>query len=272
MTEPLQDLRAIVEQVAVDVRGDGDAPPAGLKVERPRRAGQGDYSTNAAMLLAPALQSSPREIAQRLGDALTERLGSSLNQFEVAGPGFVNLTLTDEWHRDALRSVLDAGERFGAGGAAVSERVLLEFVSANPTGPMVAANGQSAAYGDSLARILQHHGHAVEREYYVNDAGGQIARLGESVLARARGERIPEDGYQGAYVADLATQIPDAATLSASQAGERATELLLDRFGETLERYGVHYDRFFSERSLHEGTPSYVERGAGGGRRRRPRV
>ena len=168
------------------------------------------------MLLAPALKASPREIAERVGAALTERLGPELTGFDVAGPGFVNLTLSDGWHRAALASILDAGEGFGSGGAAPPERILLEFVSANPTGPVVAANGQSAAYGDSLARILQHHGHDVQREYYVNDAGSQIARFGESVIARANGTEVPEGGYQGEYVAELAAQIPDAGSLSAS--------------------------------------------------------
>src|SRR6201996_2559844 len=108
MNAPLQDLRDLVQGVAIDVRGDGDEPPVGLKVERPKRAGQGDYSTNAAMLLAPALKASPREIAERVGAALSEQLGPELRGFEVAGPGFVNLTLSDGWHRAALASVLDA--------------------------------------------------------------------------------------------------------------------------------------------------------------------
>ena len=260
MTAPVQQLRRLVQEAAVEVRGDGGEPPAGLKVERPKRAGQGDYSTNAAMLLAPALKASPRQIAERVGAALSERLGPELTDFQVAGPGFANLTLSDGWHRGALRAVLDAGERFGGGAAQPAERILLEFVSANPTGPVVAANGQSAAYGDSLARILQHHGHDVQREYYVNDAGSQIARFGESVIARANGTEVAEDGYRGEYVAELAAQIPDAGSLTPAEAGDRAVQLLLVTIRETLERYGVHYDRFFSERTLHEGSPSYVQR------------
>jgi arginyl-tRNA synthetase len=158
--------------------------------------------------------------------------------------------------------VLAAGAAFGGGGAgAGAERVLLEFVSANPTGPIVAANGQSAAYGDSLARILGHHGHEVSREYYVNDAGSQIVRLGESVIARATGGEVPEDGYQGDYVRELAAAIPGVAELEPLQAGQAAVERLLGGIRETLERYGVHYDRFFSERTLHAGSPSEVERG-----------
>jgi arginyl-tRNA synthetase len=260
MTAPLLALRDVVQGVALQVRGDGDVPPSGLKVERPKRADQGDYSTNAAMLLAPSMQAPPREIAERLGAALTKRLGSSLHSYEVAGPGFVNLRLSDGWHRAALRAILDAGERFGAGGAPDAERILLEFVSANPTGPMVAANGQSAAYGDSLARILQHHGHTVEREYYFNDAGSQITRLGESVIARAKGVDPPEDGYQGGYIVELAARIPEAASLPPAEAGDAAVALLLVEIKASLERYGVHYDRFFSERTVHEGSPSYIDR------------
>ena len=163
------------------------------------------------MLLAPVLGAPPREIAGRIAGELEGLLGEDLERVEVAGPGFLNLVLSDAWHQRALRWVLDAGERFGAGGAARPERILIEFVSANPTGPLVAASGRHAAYGDALARILEHHGHSVDREYYFNDAGNQIRLLGESVRARARGEEVPEGGYQGEYVADLAASIPDAA-------------------------------------------------------------
>ncbi len=139
--------------------GDGGGGAAEPRLERPKRAGQGDYSTNAAMLLAPALGAPPREVAERLSSALAGVLGSALERTEVAGPGFLNMFLADDWYRGALRSVLSAGESYGSGGALRSERILVEFVSANPTGPMVAASGRHAAYGDALARILAHHGH-----------------------------------------------------------------------------------------------------------------
>jgi arginyl-tRNA synthetase len=266
--EPLAMLRELVTRVAITARtGDADvagaAPPAGLQVERSKRAGQGDYSTNVAMLLAPGLHARPREIADTVGVALARALGDDLAGFEVAGPGFVNLTMSDRWYRRALSAVLDAGQAFGGGGAlrtGGAERVLLEFVSANPTGPMVAANGQSAAYGDALARILAHYGHDVSREYYFNDAGGQITRLGQSVVARASGEDPPEDGYQGEYVTELAGRIDGAAEMTPTEAGPAAVALLLDVIKQSLERYGVHYDRFFSERTVHEGSPSLVER------------
>jgi arginyl-tRNA synthetase len=258
---PLTDLRSAVTQAAAGLGSNGAAGGAsGVRVERPKRDGQGDYSTNLAMLLAPSLRKAPREIAEEVGAALTEVLASDLVRFEVAGPGFVNLFLSDDWYRRALRTVLDAGERFGAGGAPEAQQVLVEFVSANPTGPLVAASGRHAAYGDALSRVLAHHGHQVWREYYFNDAGGQIERLGQSVLARARGEAPPEDGYQGEYVADLAAQIPGVESMGADGAAARAVELLLAEIKATLERYGVHYDQYFSERTLHEGSPSYLDR------------
>ena len=259
MSAPLQELRAAVTQAAVAL-GSTSAAGANAKVERPKRDEQGDYSTNLAMLLAPTLRKPPREIAEQVGVALSDVLGSDLVRFEVAGPGFVNLFLSDAWYRRALRTVLDAGERFGAGGAPVARRVLVEFVSANPTGPLVAASGRHAAYGDALSRVLAHHGHEVWREYYFNDAGSQIRRLGESVLARARGENPPEDGYQGEYVRDLAAEIPGVEAMDADQAAAAAVDILLAQIKATLERYGVHYDQYFSERTLHEGSPSYLDR------------
>jgi arginyl-tRNA synthetase len=263
--DPLAALRATVTAAAASLlrAAPGDRArevPAGLKVERPKRAGQGDYSTNAAMLLAPILRCAPRQAADQLSAELTERLGDVLERAEVAGPGFVNLFLADGWHRQALVAILDAGGRFGSGGASPARRTLVEFVSANPTGPLVAVAGQSAAYGDALSRILEHHGHSVWREYYFNDAGSQIRLLGESVQARARGEAVPEGGYQGEYVRELAEAISDVGSLPVEEVSGRAVEILLDQITTTLERYGVRFDRFFSERTLHEGSPSYLDR------------
>jgi arginyl-tRNA synthetase len=229
-------------------------------VERPKREGQGDYSTNVAMLLAPVLGAPPREIAERVGASLASSLGPELTGYSVAGPGFLNLELSDEWFRRALRDVLAAGESYGAGGADPAQRILVEFVSANPTGPLVAASGRHAAYGDALSRILSHHGHSVWREYYFNDAGSQIRLLGESVQARARGTEVPEGGYQGDYVTAVAAEIPEVADLPVEEASARAVELLLAQIKATLQRYGVHFDRFFSESALHRGSPSYLDR------------
>jgi arginyl-tRNA synthetase len=257
--DPVAELSASVRTAAAAVRGGAGEPSAQPRLERSRHEAQGDYSTNAAMLLAPVLGAAPREIAERLGTEIEGLLGEDLDRAEIAGPGFLNLVMTDGWHRRALASVLRAGEKFGAGGADVAERIVIEFVSANPTGPLVAASGRHAAYGDALARILEHHGHSVWREYYFNDAGNQIRLLGASVRARARGEEVPAGGYQGEYVVELATEIEGSADGDVSDVAGRAVELLLERIKATLVRYGVRFDRFFSERTLHEGSPSELD-------------
>ncbi len=257
---PLEQLRTAVRTATATVRGADGELGVQPGLERPKRAGQGDYSTNAAMLLAPVLDAPPRVIAEKLGIALSELLGDQLERAEVAGPGFLNLVLSDAWLKEAVRSILEAGDEFGAGAADPGVRVLIEFVSANPTGPLVAASGRHAAYGDALARILDHHGHTVSREYYFNDAGNQIRLLGESVRARARGEEVPEGGYQGEYVAELAAEIPGAADADPDQLAATGVELMLGRIKATLNRYGVRYDNFFSERTLHEGSPSALDR------------
>jgi arginyl-tRNA synthetase len=258
--DPLQGLGGAVRAAAAEVRGGAGDPVAEPRLERSRREGQGDYSTNAAMLLAPALNAPARDIAARIGATLAGALGADLERTEVAGPGFVNLFLSDAWHRRALASILATGDRFGAGGADPVERVLVEFVSANPTGPLVAASGRHAAYGDALARILEYHGQTVAREYYFNDAGSQIRLLGESVRARARGEPVPEGGYEGDYVIDLAAEIPGAGERPVADVARAAVELLLAGIKAALTRYRVRFDTFFSERTLHAGSPSELDR------------
>jgi len=257
---PLADLRAAVEAAAARVRGEGRAEGAAPTLERPPKVEFGDYSTNAAMLLAPVLGEPPRQIAERLGDELRAHLDGGLEKVEVAGPGFLNLFLSDGWFREALSGVLGAGDAYGSGTATRSERVLVEFVSANPTGPTTAASGRNAAYGDALARLLELAGHAVEREYYVNDYGSQVLKLGESIQARARGEAVPEDGYEGAYVADLAERIPDAATADVDAVARAGVALLLEGIRASLHRFRVDFDTWFSEASLHDGSPTAVQR------------
>jgi arginyl-tRNA synthetase len=197
-----ENVLALAEQLA-----GGAGVHQAITLERPPRADFGDYSTNAALLLAPAAGAVPRELANRLGELLAARLGEQLERFEVAGPGFLNLFLADSWHRAALATVLAAGEGFGQGEAPISERIIVEFVSANPTGPMHVGHARNAAYGDALARVLAFHGHQVEREFYVNDAGSQVFKLGESIGALARGEEVPEDGYRGEYVLPLVAEV-----------------------------------------------------------------
>jgi arginyl-tRNA synthetase len=252
-------LREAVLALAGELAGGGGVPPT-IALERPPQADFGDYSTNAALLLAPAAGASPRELAGRLGEALAEHLGGQLARFEVAGPGFLNLFLTDGWHHAALAGVLAGGESFGRGGAHPAERIIVEFVSANPTGPMHVGHARNAAYGDALARVLACHGHRVVREFYVNDAGSQVRKLGESIAALARGEAVPEDGYRGDYVRDLAAGIADAATRDPAELGREAVRLMVERMQASLAGFRVHdFDHWVYESTLHEGSPSPVE-------------
>ena len=212
----------------------------------------GDYSTNAAMLLAGSMGEPPRAVAERLSESLDQRLGSAVERVEVAGPGFLNLFMTDAWYLQAVAGLVAAGEDYGASAPEASEHVLVEFVSANPTGPITVASGRHAAYGDSLSRVLELAGHRVEREYYVNDEGSQVRSFAESIQARARGEEPPEDGYRGDYVTELAERLEGAADADLDELGRRAVEAMLEDVRRTLDRFRVHFDRFFSERSLHE--------------------
>jgi len=262
-------LREAVLQAAATLlrvaEGDAAPPPAGgrggITLERPPRADFGDYSTNAALLLAPRLSASPREVAERLGAQLAGDLGASLQRFEVAGPGFLNLFLADGWLRTALGGVLAAGDAYGAGGREPGERVMVEFVSANPTGPMHVGHARNAAYGDALARMLEFAGERVEREYYVNDAGSQVRTFGESIRALARGERAPENGYQGDYIADLAARIADAATSDPADVGRAAVAMMVGEIQRSLAAFGVkEFDYWAYESALHEGQPSLVDR------------
>jgi len=253
---PLEELHQAVTDASRDI-GPGDRPRATPTLERSRRSDFGDYSTNAALLLAPVVGEPPRAVAERLRDALAGRLAGRLARVEVAGPGFLNLFLDDSWFYDALGRVLADEDRFGAGGARSAERINIEFVSANPTGPLTVAHGRHIAYGDALARILIFHGHQVQREFYVNDYGTQVVRLAESIRARALGQPLPPDGYQGDYVTALVAP-QRARELDLDALGREAVSACLDMIRATLERFGVTFDEWFSERRLHEGDPNRV--------------
>src|SRR5919106_6454258 len=222
--DPVANLTNAVEETAAEVAGNGRR--AGLRLDRPPRADFGDYSTNAAMLLAPTMGEPPRSVAEKLGDRLGERLGETVERVEIAGPGFLNLFMADRWYLETLATLVEAGEDYGAGSG--GERINLEFVSANPTGPITIASARHAAYGDSLGRILERAGHDVEREYYVNDAGSQVERFGESIRARARGEEPPDDGYRGEYVIELAERIEGAADMDPSELARRGIDAMLE--------------------------------------------
>ena len=262
MSSPVDDLRAAVERAASAAAGAGAPVPKGRPtLERPRQAEHGDYATNAAMLLAPVMKASPRDVAGRLAEELSRGLGAWLDRVEVAGPGFLNLFLSDAWYADALGHVLEAGDRFGAASAPVFENVDVEFVSANPTGPLHVGHARNAAYGDALARLFSFVGHDVTREFYINDYGSQVVNFGRSVQARARGQEVPEDGYVGDYVATLALEIPDAATRPVEEVGAEAVAMMVERARASLHAFRVEFDVWFSERSLHEGSPSGVAHG-----------
>src|SRR3954465_9405359 len=253
MADPLQDLRGTI-RAAADSMGDGTAEFGAPTLERPPKRELGDYSTNAAMLLAPALGEQPRQIADRLGEQLGDLLGGAGQRIGVAGPGFVNLFLVDRWYRESVTALLEAGEEFGRGAPESPERVLIEFVSANPTGPLHAASGRHAAYGDATARVLAFAGHEVEREYYLNDMGRQVRRFGESIAARMQGEEPPEDGYRGDYVIALAKQLADegADPADPDTLARRGVEIMRERIEATLERFGVRFDTWSSERSMYK--------------------
>jgi len=254
MPDQLEQLRVTIRSAADSLR-DGAPGSIAPTLERPPDPELGDYSTNAAMLLAPARGQQPRDVAERLRDELGGMLGGSVDRIEVAGPGFVNVFLTDRWHRESLAALLDAGEAFGRGTPERPERVLVEFVSANPTGPLTAAQGRHAGYGDSLARLLALAGHRVGREYYLNDTGGQVRRFAESIAARMRGQEPPGEGYQGEYVAELAEELSAAGANPGdlNDLAQRGIEAMRERIEAALDRFGVRFDSWFSERSLHAG-------------------
>jgi arginyl-tRNA synthetase len=251
--DPIAELHSAVDAASHALR-DGETSGPEPTLERPPKAELGDYSSNAAMLLAAPLGENPRDVATRLAEQLEAQLGEgTVERIEVAGPGFINFFLADQWYRRAMVSLADAGERLELAPTASPERILVEFVSANPTGPLHVGGGRHAAYGDALVRLLEAAGHEVQREFYVNDAGGQIDRFAASIAARMRGSEPPEDGYGGDYVIGLGERIaaegigPD----DLEAIGSRGVELILENVRGTLDRFGVRFDTWFSERDLY---------------------
>jgi len=255
VSDPVGDLRSAVNDAAASLRDGAEEGGAAPALERPPQPDFGDFSTNAAMLLAPALGEKPREVAARLASGLEGGLGEDLDRVEVAGPGFLNLFLADGWYRRAAASLLAAGDDLGRPRApADPDGVLIEFVSANPTGPLTAAGGRHAAYGDSVGRALELAGHLVQREYYVNDTGGQVERFAASIAARMSGDEVPEDGYEGEYVAHLAQELAGEGLGPGEleQLGRRGAELMRSSIEQTLLRYRVEFDTWSSEREQYD--------------------
>ena len=239
-----------------------DQVPGAVRVERPRNRDHGDWATNVALQLAKAAGVPPRELAQSLAARLSAVPG--VKSVDVAGPGFLNIVLDAAAAGELARTVVEAGARFGRTDTAAGLSVNLEFVSANPTGPVHLGGARWAAVGDSLARVLEATGADVTREYYFNDHGAQIDRFARSLLARARGEAAPEDGYGGDYIAEIASAVvdgareagepdplslPDAEALEAFRA--RGVELMFAEIRRDLHEFRVDFDVYFHEDSLH---------------------
>ena len=215
-----------------------------VSLERPGDSEHGDYATNVALRLAGAKRQPPLDIAAQIAGAALER--GLVERAETAPPGFVNLHVSDAWLAGALGEILAADGAYGSGSADSPQRIQVEMVSANPTGPITVAHGRNAAYGDSVARLLTFAGHDVEREYYYNDAGAQMERFRVSVDALRRGEEPPEDGYTGDYMAELASLEGDP------------VPVMLERIEATLERFRTHFDTWALESQVQADIPEAI--------------
>ncbi len=256
-----EQLQDVVRTAVGAVADRGALPvevPAETVVERPRNPEHGDYATNVALRLAKPAGRPPREVAELLAEELRSHEG--IASVDVAGPGFLNITLAQGALGTIAVRAVTAGPAYGRTDAGAGQRLNLEFVSANPTGPVTLGSTRWAAVGDALARLLEATGAEVHREYYVNDAGAQIERFGRSLQAVAQGRPVPEDGYQGDYVEAVAHQVlaarPGLLDLPEDEQvavfAEQGVAAMVTEIRSTLDGFGVHYDRFFSERSLHE--------------------
>ncbi|MDT0214504.1 arginine--tRNA ligase [Rothia sp. ARF10] len=248
---------ALLEAVAAgDLAAD---VPAEVRVERPRNRDHGDWSTNIALQLAKAAGMPPRELATSLASRLGQVQG--IASVDVAGPGFLNIALDTASAGELARSIVESGTAYGHNDSEAGHTINLEFISANPTGPLHIGHTRWAALGDSMRRLLSASGADVTAEYYINDAGAQMDKFAQSVLAAAKGQPTPEGGYPGAYIADLAKTVleqrPDVVALPEDEAVAVVRPLAyraqLDEIRSTLERFGVFFDVWFSENELHEG-------------------
>ncbi len=232
--------------------------PAAIKLERPKDRDHGDYATSIALQLAKPAGKNPREVAQIICDQLMGTDG--ISKVEIAGPGFINITLNRADQAALVSTIMKAKADYGKGSALAGVRINLEFISANPTGPLHLGHTRWAAVGDSLGRVLSAAGADVKREFYINDRGNQMDLFGASVEAAALGKPIPDDGYQGAYIADLAKEVVASnPAITSLPEGERhpafreaAYAVQLKDQQRVLETFGTHFDVWFSERSLHD--------------------
>jgi arginyl-tRNA synthetase len=250
-------LRATAAAVLAERGLDAAALPAAVTVERPRNPDHGDYASNLALQLGKKVGANPRELAGWLAEKLAEADG--IASAEVAGPGFINLRLEASAQAKIVNDVLDAGDAFGFSDELAGQKINLEFVSANPTGPIHIGGTRWAAVGDALGRLLTTQGADVVREYYFNDHGAQIDRFASSLIAAARGEPTPQDGYAGTYINDIAAQIlqkaPDALSLPDAEMHETFREIGVDlmftHIKESLHEFGTDFDVYTHEDSMH---------------------
>ncbi|AEF35291.1 MULTISPECIES: arginine--tRNA ligase [Mycobacteriaceae] len=253
------DLAELLKTTAAAVLAEHDldtaALPATVTVERPRNPEHGDYATNLALQLGKKVGVNPRELAGWLAEALTE--ADEIASADTAGPGFVNIRLDASAQGTIVANIVEAGQSYGHSQEFDGLNVNLEFVSANPTGPIHIGGTRWAAVGDALGRLLSTQGAAVTREYYFNDHGAQIDRFANSLIAAAKGEPAPEDGYAGAYITDIAAQIqakaPDALSGPDSQETFRAigVDLMFSHIKESLHDFGTDFDVYTHEDSMH---------------------
>lgn len=254
----LADLLRSAATTVLDERGlDTSALPAAVTVERPRNPEHGDYATNVALQVAKKVGVAPRDLAGWLAEALVAN--DAIAAAEIAGPGFVNLRIAADAQGTIVANILDAGETYGNSDAQGTHTINLEFVSANPTGPIHIGGTRWAAVGDALGRLLTRQGATVTREYYFNDHGAQIDRFVRSLIASAEGKEAPEDGYAGDYIADIAKQVttqrPDALALPEPERAEVFREIGVDlmftHIKESLHEFGTDFDVFTHEDSMH---------------------
>ncbi|SCL18683.1 arginyl-tRNA synthetase [Micromonospora nigra] len=237
---------------------DRAALPERTAVERPRNPDHGDYASTLALQLSKKVGVPPRDLASALAAELGNAPG--VKSVEIAGPGFLNIRLDAAAAGQLARSIVEAGDAYGRGDRLAGLKVNLEFVSANPTGPVHIGGVRWAAVGDALSRLLRAAGAEVGTEYYFNDAGSQIDRFARSLLAAARGESAPEDGYGGAYIAEIAEQVrarrPDVSTMDDAAAQEvfrvEGVALMFDEIKASLRDFGVEFDTYFNEKDLHD--------------------
>jgi arginyl-tRNA synthetase len=250
-------LKTTASAVLAERGLDAAALPATVTVERPRNPEHGDYASNLALQLGKKVGANPRELAGWLAEALTRADG--IASAEVAGPGFINMRLEASAQAKIVNSVIDAGDEFGQSDALAGHKINLEFVSANPTGPIHIGGTRWAAVGDALGRLLSTQGADVVREYYFNDHGAQIDRFASSLIAAAKGEPTPPDGYAGTYITDIAAQIlqqaPDAPTLPEPEMHETfraiGVDLMFTHIKESLHEFGTDFDVYTHEDSMH---------------------